>query len=141
MRAGQYRLPRHEADSADVELLLTHFGSNQGGELEANLERWASQVRQPDGSPSRKAMVTKTMKVNGLEIVTADVTGTYVASRSLMDPQAGRYEEKDWRLFNAIISGPEGSCFVKVVGPARSVETWMPSIEAFLASAKAASRK
>ena len=52
MRLAQYKLPKVDGDSEDASLVLYFFGENQGGSVQANLERWVSQFEQPDGSSS-----------------------------------------------------------------------------------------
>src|SRR5215204_239102 len=52
MRLAQYKLPKAEGDSEDASLVLYFFGPNQGGSVQSNLERWVSQIKQPDGSSS-----------------------------------------------------------------------------------------
>src|SRR5687768_10734370 len=50
MRVAQYKLPRAEGDTEDASLVLYYFGKGQGGSAAANVERWANQMQQADGS-------------------------------------------------------------------------------------------
>ena len=51
MRVAQFTLPKAERDAEDAVLVVFYFGG-EGGDLEANLERWVSHMEQPDGRPS-----------------------------------------------------------------------------------------
>src|SRR5687767_2452910 len=86
MRVAQYKLPKADGDAEDASLVLYYFGSAQGGSVQANVERWINQIKQPDGSSSRDKAKTETITVNGLKVTTVDVTGTYTAE---MTPGGG----------------------------------------------------
>jgi len=53
MRVAQYKLPKTEGDPEDALLVLYFFGATQGGAVQANIDRWISQMQQPDGSASQ----------------------------------------------------------------------------------------
>src|SRR5688500_1221679 len=89
MRVAQYKLPRTEADTEDASLVLYYFGPGQGGTAAANVERWASQMQQADGT---KAKITEeSFTANGLKITAVDGAGTYVAETA---PGSGEYLNK-----------------------------------------------
>ncbi len=79
MRVAQYKLPKSEGDPEDALLVLYFFGATQGGAVQANIDRWISQMQQPDGSASKDKTKTETSTVNGLKITSVDVSGTYTA--------------------------------------------------------------
>src|SRR2546421_3675356 len=77
MRVAQYKLPKAEGDAEDASLVVYYFGPAQGGSVDANIDRWISQMEQPSsGSPKEKAK-TQTLTVNGLKVTTVDVAGNY----------------------------------------------------------------
>jgi hypothetical protein len=122
MRAAQYKLPKADGDSEDASLVLYYFGSTQGGSAQANVDRWISQIQQADGSSSKDKAKTETMTVNGLKVTTVDVSGTYTAE---MAPGAGNNrKDANYRLRAAVIETPKGNYFLKLVGPAKTVERW-----------------
>lgn len=130
MRVAQYKLPRAEADAEDASLVLYYFGKNQGGTAAANVERWASQMRQADGS---KAKITEeSFTANGLKVTTVDGAGTYVAETA---PGSGEFLNKPgFRLRAAVVETPNGSYYVKLVGPEKTVTHWNESFGAYLKS-------
>src|SRR6266404_2072893 len=75
MRVAQYRLPAAEGDSEAASLVVYYFGPGQGGSVEANLDRWISQILQADGSSSKSKARTETMTVNGMKTTLLDVSG------------------------------------------------------------------
>lgn len=130
MRVAQYKLPRTEADTEDASLVLYYFGKNQGGTASANVERWASQMQQADGS---KAKVTEeSFTANGLKVTAVDGAGTYVAETA---PGSGEFLNKPgFRLRAAVVETPNGSYYVKLVGPEKTVTHWNDSFVSYLKS-------
>src|SRR5918999_1730254 len=105
MRVAQYKLPRSEGDTEDASLVLYYFGKGQGGSTTANIERWASQMQQPDGAKAK--LSEESFTANGLKITAVDASGTYVAETS---PGSGTLNNKPgWRLRAAVVETPNGS--------------------------------
>src|SRR5215831_8324307 len=51
-RLAQFALPHVDGDSEDASVVVYFFGGG-GGSIQANLDRWTNQMKQPDGSPSK----------------------------------------------------------------------------------------
>ena len=130
MRVAQYKLPRTETDTEDASLVLYYFGKGQGGTTTANVERWASQMQQADGT---KAKITEeSFTANGLKVTTVDGAGTYVAETA---PGSGEFLNKPgFRLRAAVVETPNGSYYVKLVGPEKTVTHWNEAFVAYLKS-------
>jgi hypothetical protein len=132
MRAAQYKLPKAEGDPEDASLVLYYFGSSQGGDPQANIDRWISQIQQPDASPSKDKAKIEKMTVNGLTVTTVDVTGTYTAE---MTPGSGTtHNNANYRLRAAVIQTAKGNYFLKLIGPAKTVGRWEQSYTDYLKS-------
>lgn len=130
MRKAQYRLPGATGPEGDASLVVYHFGPGGGGGIEANLERWAGQFEQPDGSDSSAVLRRATRTVNGLARTEVELAGTYVAETS---PGSGeRVRQEGWSLLAAILEAPGGAYYVKLVGPLATVERWRTSYRSFL---------
>jgi hypothetical protein len=112
----------------NAELAVFHFGAGQGGDIEANLQRWLSQVV-PDagGAPQREAFET-----NGLRVTWVDVKGTLQPGQMGMGPSTA---QPNSRLFGAIIEGDGGPWFFKATGPDA---TLAPRRDAFVAMLRSA---
>ena len=131
MRVAQYRLPKAPGDTEDASLVLYYFGQGQGGSTTANIDRWISQIKQTDGS-SAKGAKDEQLVGNGLKVTTVDVSGTYVAETA---PGSGTFHNKPgYRLRAAVVETPNGSYFVKLVGPEKTVTQWNDSFVSYIKS-------
>jgi hypothetical protein len=132
MRVAQYKLPKIEGDDNDASLVIYFFGATQGGVTQANIDRWISQIQQPDGSSSKDKAKSETTTVNGLKVTTVDVAGTYTAE---MSPGTGNQRnDANYRLRAAVIETPKGNYFLKLVGPAKTMGHWEQSVTDFVKS-------
>ena len=130
MRLAQYKLPRVEADTEDASLVVYYFGKDQGGSAAANVERWASQMQQADGSKTK--ITEESFTANGLKVTTVDGAGTYVAETA---PGSGTFHNKaGYRLRAAVVETPNGSYYVKLIGPEKTVAHWNTSFVDYLKS-------
>jgi hypothetical protein len=132
MRVAQYRLPKAAGDTEDASVVLYFFGQRQGGSATANVERWIGQMKQPDGSDSKTKAKEENLEANGLKITMVDVTGTYVAETA---PGSGSFHNKPgFRLRAAVVETPDGSYFVKLVGPEKTVLQWNEAFMSYIRS-------
>jgi hypothetical protein len=132
MRVAQYKLPKAEGDREDAALVVYFFGATQGGTIQANIDRWISQIQQPDGSSSKDKAKTETTTINGLKVTMVDVAGTYTAE---MAPGSGTmHNDANYRLRAAVIETAKGNYFLKLVGPAKTIARWDQSVADFVKS-------
>jgi hypothetical protein len=130
MRYAQYKLPGSGAE--DASLVVFFFGVGQGGTIDDNFNRWAGQMRQPDGKPADKSKTEK-LTVNGLNVTLLDVTGTYAGG----DMMGGSNQEKpNSRMRAGVIETPKGSYYIKLTGPEKTVTRWDDAFMAFVKSAQ-----
>jgi hypothetical protein len=131
MRVAQYKLPKAPGDSEDASVVLYYFGQGQGGSAAANVERWVSQIKQSDGTAASDAK-EEHFETNGLKVTTVDVSGTYVAETA---PGSGAFHDKPaYRLRAAVVETPNGSYYVKFVGPEKTVTQWNDSFVSYVKS-------
>lgn len=131
MRIAQYKLPKAAGDTEDASLVLYYFGQGQGGTTAANVERWVGQMKQADGSSAKDAKQEQ-LEANGLKVTTVDVSGTYVAETA---PGSGDFHNNPgYRMRAAVIETPNGSYFLKLVGPEKTVTQWNDSFLSYLKS-------
>jgi hypothetical protein len=129
MRLAQFTLPRGDGDAEDAGAVIYFFGQGQGGSVEANLERWASQMGQAGGRPGTvKDGKTTTLTTNGHAVSVLDITGTYT------DTMAGGGPKSGYRMKAAVVETPGGPYFIKLTGPEKTVSKWDASFQAFLKS-------
>ena len=122
MRLATYRVPRAGGDAEDTEVSV----SRAGGTPDANIERWLGQF-DDRGKETRSESTVK-----GLKITVVDVSGSYLGSG--MTPGAAPAAHPGWALLAAIIEGPGVPYFVKITGPAATVRSARPGLDALLAS-------
>lgn len=134
MRVVEYTLPKVAPDTEDAALAVYFFGP-QAGTVQANLDRWIGQMSQPDGRTSKDVAKTTTFQTtSGLKVSLIDLTGTYVAEMS--PGSADHFNKPGFRLRAAVIETSEGSYYVKLTGPAKTVGRWEKEFEAFVKSAR-----
>jgi len=121
MRAATYMIAPADGDSESAECGVFYFGPNQGGGIQANIDRWIAQFDQPDGGDPKAAAKTHETEVAGMPCHFVETTGTYTGA---MGPMAGQMEPKEgFKLMAAIVEGPEGAVFFKLTGPEKTVES------------------
>jgi hypothetical protein len=130
MRVAEWTLPKVAGDTEDALLTVYFFGANMGGNVQANLDRWMSQMSQPDGRPSKDVAKTSTMTSHDLKMTIVDVTGTYVAE--VTPGSTEHFNKPGFRQCAAVVETPGGPYFVKLTGPAKTIAKWNDSFAAFL---------
>ena len=93
-----------------------------GGGVEANIDRWIGQFRQPDGGATREKTKVEKAKAGETEIHVVDITGTYM-DRPGGPFAGGRVTPREgYRMMGAIIvTKNSGHYFVKMLGPDKTV--------------------
>ena len=135
MRIAEFSLARAAGDAEDGSVTIFFFGATQGGNVQANIDRWVGQMTQPDGQPSSKvAKTTTTETTSGLKLSIVDVSGIYVAE--VAPGSAERFNKPGFRQIAVYVSTPGGPYFVKCLGPSATIAKWHESVQAFLRSVK-----
>ena len=123
MRAATYTVD-------DAECVVYFFGAGQGGGIEANVERWKGQFRQPGGKPVEVKPGKRT--IHELAVTTVDISGEY---SGMGGPMAAEKSVKPgYRLLGAIVEGPGGNLFIKFTGPAKTIAANQKKFEQLLES-------
>jgi hypothetical protein len=111
------------------ECVVFYFGPGQGGDPQANAERWASQFVNADGTPATSNVKTRAMKSGGLGALRRD-QGTY----GRLD--GGRRRRSQARLpCSAPSSRPDANWFFKLTGGGDGGRP-APAFEAMIGSMK-----
>jgi hypothetical protein len=109
--------------------------SSAGGSVAANVDRWAGQFSQPDGSKTADKMKVHKKTLAGREVTFVDISGTYQESMGMMQAATDR---PDYRMLAAIIPGDGASFFIKFYGPKKTVGEHEKEFHAMLDGLKAA---
>jgi hypothetical protein len=131
MRVATYIIPAAAGDSEGAE--CTVF-KGIGGGVAANIKRWIDQFEQTDGSSSDSKAKQKTETINGLNVTTVDVTGTFKGG-GMMTGQP-TIKKPDYRLLGAIVEAPQGEIFFKLTGPEKTVAAAQSDFQSLLKSIK-----
>jgi hypothetical protein len=115
MRVATYIVPSASADEEAGECAVFYFGKDQGGGVEANIERWVDQFQgRPEAERSSK-------EIDGLQVTSVNIAGTFLSPGGPMMQSQGTKE--NYRLLGAIVDGPLGLVFFKCTGPANTISS------------------
>lgn len=121
------------AEAGEAELVFFHFGAGQGGDVEANLARWARAVLDEAGEPVEPAI--EIIENDSLRTVSATYTGTYMSG----PPRGPKVPVENSVLLGAVVEGgAEGSVFLRLTGPASVVEPLEDAWRTMLKSVRSA---
>lgn len=120
MRMKSFTIPKTTGDQHDAEVVIFFFGPGQGGDAQANLDRWKSMFVPPAGKKIDETSKVETIKVSGVETTILDVRGSYKWKPSMMSPQ----EElrANHRMLAVIFASPQGPYYIRFVGPEKTIE-------------------
>jgi len=113
MRKAQLAVPNKGGDAGEV--VFFHFGPNNGGGTQANVERW---FRQFQGSKDEIKARTEDAKGAAGKVTYVFAEGTYMSGM----PGGPQTPKPGYALAGAIVEHPAGSVFVKFTGPKAVVE-------------------
>ena len=115
----EFAVPASKDDKEDGR--VTVMGA--GGSVEANIDRWIAQFKQPDGSETKNQVpeADRKQKIAGLEVQRVDLTGTFHDSVPF-DPTNKPVDRENYRMLAAIVVAPKlGNYFIKFYGPKQTV--------------------
>jgi hypothetical protein len=125
MRLATFKVPSTVNGVEAAECALYYFGPGQGGGVDANLVRWAGEF---EGSPTPER---KDFQADGMKVNRVRLRGTYRAHAG-MGGQGPSGPMPDYTLLGAIVEGPNGPVFVKLIGPSRTVDPAEKEFDAML---------
>lgn len=131
MRVAEFVLPGRDTAAGSAELVVYYFGGT-GGSVDANIQRWLGQMQQPDGRATSDVARRDARTINGLKVSLLDVPGTYVAE--IRPGATEKHNSPGFRMRTAVIETPRGPYFLKLVGPAATVDAWGAGFNEFLGS-------
>lgn len=87
-----------------------------GGTIEANLQRWYAQFKQPDGGSTKERAKVEKKQIAGRDVHLVDIAGTYIAP-----PFAGGGVFPNYRMLGGIVVADDGLYFLKFLGPRETI--------------------
>lgn len=131
MRAAQFQLPAPEGEEAEV--VVYYFGETGAGSVQANIDRWVSQFKQPDDKPSTSVAKIEEAQFAGQEANIVSVSGRYVAGAM---PGRQAVDKPDQSLVAAIVPSPRGPYYFRLIGSKAAVAAQEAPYRQALASLK-----
>ncbi|MFZ9933373.1 MAG: hypothetical protein ACO3J2_02660 [Chthoniobacterales bacterium] len=122
MRKAELRVPGPEGtgEAGEATITVFHFGPGQGGTVQQNVDRWFGQF---DGDHETKGAASARETVGTVPVTFARARGTF---QSGMPGQPATPLEGQ-ALLGAILESPKGDVYVKMTGPAPTVEMAEPA--------------
>jgi hypothetical protein len=122
MRKAELYVPGPEGTGKAGEAIITvfHFGAGQGGTVQQNVDRWFGQF---DGDNDAKGAATAKETIGTVPVTFVRARGTFQSGipgqpTTPMEGQA---------LLGAILESPNGDVYIKMTGPAPTVEKAEPA--------------
>jgi hypothetical protein len=125
-----FTLPKADGDKEDASLTVYFFGQGGGGGVDANLKRWQGMFKPPAGENAKP----EKFKVSDVPVTKLDVQGTYLFKARPIDPKAE--EKPDFRMVGVIFESKNGPYFMRLVGPAKTVEAHKKEFDEWLKNFK-----
>jgi hypothetical protein len=124
----KFLMPKAEGDAEDGALRIFKGAM---GPKDANIQRWISQMAQPDGKSSQDVAKVQELKSGPLGITFLDVSGTFTDSMGGMS--SGPPQPK-YRMLAAYIDGQGQTWYCKATGPEKTMARWHDDIERMLST-------
>jgi hypothetical protein len=134
MRLKQFNVPGKDGDA---ELVIFFFGQGQGGDTSANIDRWKKQFTPPAGKTLDDVSKVSPIKLaaKNAKATMIDVTGTYMFKAAPMAPGPGE-PRPGWRMLAVVLETEKGNYYLKLTGPAKTVEAARKPFEGFVRAFK-----
>lgn len=121
-RAYQFALPAAQDGKEAAELVIFYFGKGGGGGTKENLKRWQGMMEAPRGKSIDDLTTVKELKVGKVPVTVLDVKGTYLSKFPPFAPNAKVTRKADYRLIGVIFDSENGPYFMRLTGPAATIE-------------------
>jgi hypothetical protein len=111
----EFAVPAAKGDELDGRVTMM----SAGGGVEANVQRWYDQFKQPDGGSTKERAKVKQLDIAGQKVTLVDIAGTYNDKPA---PMAPGVERANYRMLGAIVvTKKSGNYFIKFYGPQKTV--------------------
>jgi hypothetical protein len=127
MRKAVLKVPNPAGDAGEV--VFFHFGPNNGGGTQANIDRW---YRQFQGSKEDIKGRTEEGKAGASKVTYVFAEGTYLSGM----PGGPQTPKPGFALVGAIVEDPDGHVFVRFTGPKPLVAGMTAEFQKMIAGAK-----
>jgi hypothetical protein len=134
-RIHQFKLPKKGDDKDDAELLVFYFKGG-GGDVKANIDRWKGMFDPPEGKKIDDVAKTTETKVGDSPVTYFEVEGTYKFKKAPFDPKAEVTLKPNYKMVNIIFDCPKGPYYVRMVGPAKTIDAYKKGFDEWVKAFK-----
>jgi hypothetical protein len=135
-RKYQFALPKADGDKEDAELVIFHFGAGGGGSNSDNIKRWKAMFAAPAGKEIDDVTKVSEFKVGSVPVTYVEISGTYLYKFPPAAPNAKVTPKDNFRFIGVIFDNNGGPNFIRVTGPARTVEAHKKGFDEWLKALK-----
>lgn len=130
MRKAELRVPGPEGtgDKGQAVVTVFHFGPGEGGGVQANVDRWFGQF---GGDRDAIGAATARETIGTVPVTFVRARGTFQSGM----PGGPTTPLENQALLGAILESPAGDVYVKMTGPAPTVESAEPAFAAMIRAA------
>jgi hypothetical protein len=129
MRKAQFKVGPVEGDKEAAELVVFVFPKG-AGTVQANIDRWAAQFKDGEGSTPKPEV--KTVKGKNVEVTRVEVAGRYVAP--VFPGSSQTVDKPHFRLYGAIVQTDDAGYFFKMTGPEKTMKSGQAGFDALISS-------
>ena len=126
MRKAVLRFPSGQTTQAEV--IFFHFSPQNGGSVQANLDRWIGMFQEPK---DKLNATTEEKTVSGHKIHYVQAQGTFMSGM----PGQPKTPQPGTMLLGAIVESPEGAVFIRGTGPVEAVRAGEKAFRAMVEGA------
>lgn len=118
LRSYQFRVPKAKEDAADAEVAIL---PDVRGTPEDNVKRWKKMFEPPDGKTIDEVSKIEKLKVGKAAVTVLDIQGTYLYKERPQAPDSTAIPKPNYRMVAVIFETKEGSHFIRLIGPEKTV--------------------
>ena len=121
MRSHEFVLPGADGKE-NADLAVFFFGPGGGGGVKENLDRWKTMFKPPAGKSADDISKVETVKLDKATLTNLDISGVYLSKFPPFAPNAKITEKPDFRMIGVVFECEDGPYFMRLTGPAATVE-------------------
>jgi hypothetical protein len=121
-RIKEFELTAAKGDSTNANLTIFFFGEGSGGSIDDNVKRWKTMFVPPEGKTVDQVSKLENKKINGIDVAYFEISGSYKYKARPFDQSEQPQLRPNYRMIDIIMETKKGPYFIRLVGPAATVE-------------------